>query len=254
MIRVVICGTGNVAGHLFDAFIQSDDVDIVQVAGRNPEALQRFATHAATTTELSSLAPADIYILAISDDAIEESAALLEGSEGLMVHTSGSIPMTILPQKSRRGVFYPLQTFSRDLKVDFSAIPVCVEAENEKDYSLLETLAGTISEKVVRISSQQRAVLHTAAVFVNNFTNHLYYIGQSICEERGVNFELLHALIGETARKIGQLEPLEAQTGPARRGDKSTMDLQLKMLETETQKDIYKTISKSIENTYGKKL
>ena len=254
MLDVVICGTGNLAVHLFKALKNGPEVKVVQVVGRNTRALEYFVGQAETVTDLDKLARADIYILAISDNAIEEYAGRLEAAGGLLVHTSGSMPISSLPENGRRGVFYPLQTFSKELEVDFRKIPICLEAEEEEDYGLLNILASAISDKVVRIDSQQRAVLHTAAVFVNNFTNHLYHIGHSLCDEKGVDFELLHELIRETASKVEHLSPLDAQTGPARRGDTITMEKQLNMLETETFSDVYKTISKSIEKTYGEKL
>ena len=132
-----------------------------------------------------------------------------------------------------------LQTFSKDKEIDFSEIPFCLEAENEKDYNLLKTLALSIGQKVYSISSKQRKTIHVAAVFVNNFTNHLYKIGNDICKQNNVPFEILLPLIKETSLKIEQLEPKNAQTGPAIRKDKKTINNHLNLL-NDDQQEIYK--------------
>ena len=132
-------------------------------------------------------------------------------------------------------------------------IPLCLEAENITDYLVLETVAKSISDAVYSISSEQRKALHVAAVFVNNFTNHLYQIGQEICEEHNVSFDILKPLIAETANKINTLSPIDAQTGPAKRNDITTIKSHLSYLSDENQKNIYALLTKSIQNN-GKKL
>ena len=252
MIRVVLCGTGNVAHHLFSAFRASGQVDVVQVAGRDKSKLGFFGKHTQTTTDFGHLEKAEVYILAVSDDTIESLSRQI--GQGLMVHTSGSTSIHKIPKSIRRGVFYPLQTFSTAIEVDFDEIPVCLEAEHEEDYHLLERLANSISNRTVRLDSPKRFILHTAAVFVNNFSNHLWYLGQELCEEKGLPSDLLKPLILETARKLEYLTPFEAQTGPARRKDVSTIQKQLDALDNVSQKAIYKEITKSIQETYAKEL
>ncbi len=252
MTRLVICGTGNVARQLFDAFQTSADVKVVQVAGRNREALAYFDKYTDTSDHFNNLRKADVYLLAVSDSAIATVAHHLK--EGLVAHCSGSTSIDHLPESGRRGVFYPLQTFSQELKVDFENIPICLEAENEVDYKVLEDLALCISGKTYRVSSEQRLGLHLAAVFVNNFTNHLFHVGQTICEQKGLSFEILLPLIEETLRKINHMTPLEAQTGPARRNDIHTEQIQLEQIENKSYQAIYKTISNSIQETYAKEL
>ena len=144
-----------------------------------------------------------------------------------------------------------LQTFSKEKKVDFSKVPFCLEAENLKDYFLLEKLAKLIGKKIYQISSKQRNAIHVSAVFVNNFTNHLYKIGNDICTEHKVPFEILHPLIKETVTKIETLSPKNAQTGPATRNDKKTIKNHLDLLNKNQQK-IYTILTKSIQN--GNKL
>ena len=253
MISIVILGTGNVAKHLFDAFTVQNGVEITQVYGRSQNALSYF-NQINTTYDLSNIKGADIYLIAISDDAISEVSKFLVGKKGLIVHTSGSIPMNVLPNKHRRGIFYPLQTISANRKINFKEIPICIEAEKKEDYELLNELGSAISDKVIQIDSDQRKTLHLAAVFANNFTNHIYHIAQEICIQNDAPFELLLPLINETATKIQVLSPLDAQTGPARRNDKGTLKKQLAQLKNKRHKKIYSLLSKSIRKTYGKKL
>ena len=160
----------------------------------------------------------------------------------------------MLPNSARSGVFYPLQTFSKDREVDFENIPLCVEAKNLEDLVLLKKLAKAISKSVYEISSEQRKSLHLAAVFVNNFTNHLYHIGNEICRKNKLPFDILKPLILETASKVNTLPPIEAQTGPAKRNDEETIEKQLDQLQNREQREVYQILTNSIKASYGKKL
>jgi predicted short-subunit dehydrogenase-like oxidoreductase (DUF2520 family) len=253
MIRVVIIGSGNVAQHLIKAFAKSSIVEIVQAFSRNKENLENLIDSSKITTDLNALIDADLYIISVSDNAITEVSHQLNIKNKLVVHTSGSIAMTDLDNKNRKGVFYPLQTFSKSKEVNFNEIPICLEAENNEDYKLLETVAKSISEKIFNINSNQRKALHVSAVFVNNFVNHLYKIGSDICNENDIPFEILQPLILETVNKVSLLSPNEAQTGPAKRNDTQTINTHLQFLTDENQKEIYKILTKSIIDN-GKKL
>jgi predicted short-subunit dehydrogenase-like oxidoreductase (DUF2520 family) len=233
MISVLIVGSGNVAAHLYNAFLKADILNVLQISSR----------------DLETIPKADVTIIAVSDDSIAEVSSKIKNS--FVVHTSGSVTMSDLKNDKRKGVFYMLQTFSKDKNVDFSEVPFCLEAENNKDYELLETLAKSIGGNIYKINSDQRKTLHVAAVFVNNFTNHMYKIGNDICKKNNVPFEILQPLIKETSLKIAELSPEKAQTGPAVRKDKKTIKNHLNLLNTEQQK-IYKIITKSIQN--GNKL
>jgi predicted short-subunit dehydrogenase-like oxidoreductase (DUF2520 family) len=197
---------------------------------------------------------ADMYILAVKDNAIQAVSKELVIQDGLLVHTSGSIAMEALPESVRRGVFYPLQTISGVPPKNLENIPFCIEAENEEDYTLLEDLAKCITNSVQRISSEKRRQLHLAAVFANNFTNHMYFLASDICNEHELPFELLKPLIRETYEKIMLQDPLDAQTGPARRNDLKTLQEHVLLLKKSRYKNVYTTISESIQKTYGKKL
>ncbi len=251
MIKVALMGTGNVSRHLFDEFMEHKGIKVVQVLGRRNEALEYFKKRVKITVSDQFSEKADVYILAVSDDSISQVARSLGNLDGILAHTSGSAPISALPRTGRRGVFYPLQTFTKDFPVDFSKIPFCIEAENEKDTALLAKLASTLSDYVIEIDSDQRKGLHLAAMFTNNFVNHLYYIGQQICKEHHLPFEILLPLMQETTRKLEKLPPFDAQTGPARRRDATTIARHLDMLKDPNYKEIYIKLTDSIQKTYG---
>ena len=253
MIRLTIIGSGNVAQHLIQAFSKSTEVELVQVYSRQKEALSHLIPIEKITSNFGDLFTVDVTIIAVTDYAIAEISSQLPFENQLVVHTSGSFAMEALNDKNRKGVFYPLQTFSKSKEVDFRIIPICLEAQQDSDYQLLKSLAGVISEFVYNISSEQRKALHVAAVFVSNFTNYMYQIGAEICKENGLSFDILKPLIQETAHKILSLPPNEAQTGPAKRKDTQTINAQLNFLTNDNQKEIYKLLTKSIIDN-GKKL
>ncbi|MFY0483893.1 Rossmann-like and DUF2520 domain-containing protein [Flavobacterium sp. PLA-1-15] len=253
MIKVTLIGSGNVAQHLFSAFNKSTAVEIVQVFSRRKETVSNLIPFDKITDSFEDLAEADAYIIAVSDDAIAEVSAQLSFKNRLVVHTSGSASMENLNDDNRKGVFYPLQTFTKGKEVDFKSIPICIESQFSEDYNVLKRIADSISDKVFTINSGQRRALHVAAVFVNNFTNHLYKIGSDICQEHQVPFEILQPLIRETAAKILSLSPNEAQTGPAKRNDQTTIEAHLDFLSDENHKNIYKLLTQSIQDN-GTKL
>ncbi len=253
MTKIVILGTGNIAQHLFDAFEEHSNLEVVQVLGRNDPALEYFNKSTETDTNFGELADADIYIAAVSDDSIYAVCEQLKITNKLVVHCSGSMEMTAMPSHNRRGVFYPVQTFSKGRHVDFKDVPICIEAENDRDLAALNGLATTLSCHVYTVTSKQRGHVHLAAVFVNNFTNYLYGVGAEICRKNGLPFDILHSLIAETAAKIQEVSPIKAQTGPARRADKGTIAKHLALLQQKNYFEIYSLLSRSIEETYGDK-
>ena len=253
MIRVSIIGSGNVAQHLIVAFSKTTDIELVQVFARKDAAVAHLTSPDKIYTNFNDIIAADLFIIAITDDAITEVSAAIPFSNQLVVHTSGSVSMEAIDNKNRQGVFYPLQTFSKSKEVDFKTIPICIETKNEKDFQILEKVAKSISNSVYKINSEQRKALHIAAVFVCNFVNHLYQIGNDICIENDLPFDILKPLIQETANKILTLSPYQAQTGPAKRKDSQTINAHLSFLSDDNQKEIYKMLTKSIIDN-GKKL
>ncbi|WP_298904529.1 Rossmann-like and DUF2520 domain-containing protein [uncultured Psychroserpens sp.] len=252
MISVVILGAGNVAHHLYKAFSSSEKVTIKQWYNRSLSTIESFKNEVDITDDINNLVQADIYLIAVSDDAIGELSSQLPFENRFVVHTSGSVSAYDLDKKNRRGVFYPLQTFSKSATVDFSQVPICLETLMRKDYSQLKEVATAISSITKRVNSDQRAALHLAAVFVNNFTNQLYRVAHEITESQGAEFDLLKPLILETANKVQEHSPYKAQTGPAKRNDKKTIKRHLKLLDNDHHKELYKLLTSSIKNTHGR--
>ncbi len=249
--NVVLIGAGNLATQLALALFEKG-IQVKQIYSRTAEAAKTLAekVNAGFTNDLSQLfTDADLYVVAVKDSAIQEVLENLELNETqLIVHTAGSVPMNILDGFSNNyGVFYPLQTFSKTRKVDFSIIPICIEANHPSNLMRLEYLAEKLSSSVSQVNSDERKSLHLAAVFVNNFANHFYAIGAEILQDKKLDFDLLRPLIHETAEKIKTLHPLEAQTGPAKRNDQSIINAHIKMLNDKpTFQKLYSFVTESI--------
>lgn len=253
MIKIVLIGSGNVAQHLIKGFAKSKEIEIKQVFSRKKESLLNLIEQNKITDNYNDLIEADLYIISVSDDAIASVSSKLPFENRLVAHTSGSVTLDSLDKKNRKGIFYPLQTFTKGKTIDFSEIPFCLESENDSDLELLEKVAKTISKNIFKTDEKQRKALHISAVFVNNFVNELYRIGNEICEENKVSFEILKPLILETVNKVMTLSPKEAQTGPAKRNDTQTIESHLDFLSNENHATIYKILTQSIQNN-GKEL
>ena len=254
MVSVVIFGYGNVGQQLVRAFRDAGSVELVQVYNRKLVDDPRLIEDGLYTNDLSKIADADVYLITIPDDAIAGFSEELPFKGKLVVHTSGSVPMKALSEQNRRGVFYPLQTFTKGRPVDFSEIPICIEAEKDKDLKKLESLGKAISDKVQVIDSKQREQLHLAAVVVNNFVNHLFFMAEELLADKGLEFDLLKPLIRESVDKLEVLSVSDAQTGPARRNDLKTIKNHLNLLQHKEHRKLYKLLTKAIQRTYGEKL
>lgn len=254
MISVVLIGTGNVSTKLQQVFSQSEEVHLSGVHGRK----KRTGTILPSGLEIQEISQidknADIIMIATADDAIAYVKMELGNPNALVVHTAGSVPLEALAPIKRRGVFYPLQTLSADLEVDFTALPLCLECSQEKDRKLLQQLAESISTSVHWISSSERERLHLAAVFTNNFVNHMILQAEKICEEYDLPKELLHPLLDETVVKAKKQGAYKAQTGPAVRGDLSVIAKHIELLQDAARQKLYKTITASIQNEYESQL
>lgn len=253
MISVVLLGAGNVATHLYKAFKKADDITIKQWYNRSYASISSYSNEVETIDQLSELKPADIYILAVSDDSISKLSKDLPFENRLIAHTSGSVAIRDMDMKNRRAVFYPLQTFSKDVELDFSEIPICIESNEKQNIKLLKDLAKAINCKVHRIDTEQRQTLHLSAVYINNFVNQLYRIAHEISDTKNIDFDILKPLIMETARKVQHVSPYLAQTGPAKRNDKKTIKRHLKQIEDDNHKAIYELLTKSIKKTHGQR-
>ena len=255
--NAVIIGAGNLATQLALA-LNEKGIPVNQVYSRKIKSASELAekVNASFTGDLSQLIPeADLYVIAVKDSAIPEVLENLRLNETrLIVHTAGSVPMNVIDGFSLNyGVFYPLQTFSKSRKIDFSNIPICIEANHPANLMKLQELAEKLSDNVHQINSGERKTLHLAAVFTNNFVNHLYAIGADILHDKKLSFDLLKPLIHETASKIETLQPAEAQTGPARRNDQRIIRAHLKMLQDKPEyQKIYSFVTESIFQVYQK--
>lgn len=236
--KIVMVGAGNVAWHLAPV-LEATGCAVTQVYSRRKkkaEELTRRLYQATVQTHLDfSDSPAELFILAVSDDAIAEVVRQIQlPTEAVVVHTSGGQSLEVLADAptERIGVLYPLQTFSKPRSVNFRNIPICLEANDSEVLHQLTRLAKSISQKVKMISSEERALLHVAAVFANNFTNHMLQIAEQLLQDHQLDFTMLHPLIEETVAKALEIGPAQSQTGPARRHDEKTINHHLKYLRT----------------------
>ena len=193
----------------------------------------------------------DLILISVPDAEIGEAFEGLQKSEGIVAHTSGFGSIEVLSSAKHFGVFYPLQTFTKNKEIDLSDVPFCIEGNNQETETQLKELAGKLSKNIQCINSEDRRYLHLAAVMVNNFTNHIYHIAGDILKEKGINFDLLLPLIRETANKIKTLDPDQAQTGPAKRNDTSTILEHEKMLSNLPEyREVYRLMSAQIKKKY----
>mgnify|MGYP001458403210 CR=1 FL=1 len=247
---IVILGAGNVATHLSIALYKSG-FKIKCVYSKSIENAKKLAQkiEAHYTNEINHLpVEADLYIIAVKDEIIEQIIAHLDLKYGIIVHTAGSISIDIFKNRFENyGVFYPLQTFTKNRELDFSDIPLCIEANSKILENKLFTLAKSLTKTVVYVDSENRKKLHLAAVFACNFSNHMYAIAAEIIKNSDLPFELLIPLINETAKKAIDCNPVNAQTGPAVRNDKNVIQNHMEMLKEFPEfEKIYRFVSDSI--------
>jgi predicted short-subunit dehydrogenase-like oxidoreductase (DUF2520 family) len=249
---IIFVGAGNLATCLAKAFYRNG-YRIMQIYSRTELSARTLAKAVAAdyTVNLHELsANASLYIVSLTDSAFMKLLPeIIAGRErALWVHTAGSIPMSVWENRTQRyGVLYPLQTFSKHREIDFRHIPFFIEAADRKDTDYLKSLAAVLSNKVYEADSEQRKHLHLAAVFACNFVNHLYTLSADLLEKQCFSFEVLLPLIDETARKVHELSPKHAQTGPAVRYDKEIMGKHLNMLaEMPEMQEIYRLLSENI--------
>lgn len=250
-MRVAIIGAGNVASHLVLA-LRKANIDVPAIWARStakatPLAEQTGVKLAQSISELISLNP-DIILIAIKDDAIAEIADKLIDYKGLVAHSSGAVALNALATCKNYGVFYPLQTFSKNRIINFAEVPICLEANNATNLGILTQLAQALGCRSYQITSEKRSFLHLAAVFACNFPNYLYGIAEELLRKEQISFELLRPLILETANKVMDALPKAVQTGPAIRADQETMQKHEQMLLTDQEKlKIYQLLSKGIQ-------
>lgn len=260
---IVVIGSGNLAESLACALgaqqgTATEDVRLVQIFARNPQRGPEVARLAGTawTDDPQRLATADLYLIAVSDRAVEKVAASLPiPEEAAVAHTAGSVPMEAIPARfSRRAVFYPLQTFTAGRHVDFSDIPIFLETSTPELRTELERFARRLTRTVQYADSAQRAYIHLAGVFACNFANAMYAAGERILNKAGLSYPLIMPLIAETAAKACEAAtPRSVQTGPAVRNDLATQARHEALLADDPQlQTLYRSISKQIWETSKK--
>lgn len=256
MHKVAFVGSGNLAWHLAPA-LDNAGYPVREVYSKNPKhaaALvgRLYEAHINLSLDFSS-STSKIFILSVSDDALEEVAQkIILPDDAIVVHTSGSRPLSILDDSGSQnmGVFYPLQTFSKAKKVDFKVTPIFVESETPEVEKLLMKMGKSISATVKRINSEERKALHVSAVFASNFTNHMLTIAKALAGQNDLDFNWLKPLIVETLNKSLEIGPERAQTGPAVRGDYDLLERHMEFLsENPEWAEIYKVISQHIIDT-----
>lgn len=251
-MEIVIIGTGNTATVL-GRKLKAAGHHIVQVYGRDTSSASKLAYELDTeSTNYWNVVSrdADLYILAVSDIAVEEILQELHLPDRTIVHTAASVSKDILKDSSNHfGVFYPLQSLRKELGY-LPDIPIIIDASDPSTLKQLEELAYSISDHVMEAGDEERMKLHLAAIFCNNFVNHLYALAESYCKSEGLQFQLLLPLIRETAERVQQTSPAASQTGPAARNDVTTIEKHITLLKEypELQK-IYKVLTESIRAT-----
>ncbi|MBD5201859.1 MAG: DUF2520 domain-containing protein [Bacteroides sp.] len=255
--QVVVIGSGNVASALAVAIENSGAGSVIQIYSRNIDHARALASRlecAATTDSTEDIsADADIYLVSLADDAVTETLTKIRPNDALWLHTSGSLDMDVLSGMSDRyGVFYPLQTFSRNRKVDLSAVTLFTEGSSPAVEDEIARFGEKIFRNIIHADSVTRSRMHVAAVFACNFSNYMWSIAYDLLSEDGIPFDVLGPLLRETLDKALSMPPREGQTGPARRADQRIIEAHASSLPPK-EEEIYRLLSKNIiEDFYGK--
>jgi len=247
--KISIIGSGNVAWHLTKRlFACGYSINAVFSPNLNNAKLLAEQVEAKAVDKLAMIPTSDLYLFSVKDNAYQAVITSFPKISAICVHTSGSLEMNILAKLSDNyGVLYPFQTFSKEKTVDFENVPLCIEASNSYVENTLTKMAAKLSPTVHLLSSKQREYLHLAGVFACNFTNAMYAIAQQILQQNNMDFNLVLPLINETAEKIKNIYPIDAQTGPAIRNDENIINKHLKMIKNNDWKELYQLISKIIQ-------
>ena len=251
---IVLIGAGRVATNLADTLVKAHH-HIIYVMSRTVVSAHSLAEklHCPASTDVNELPDdADLYLVAVTDGAVQDIVRELgkRVKSGIVAHTAGSIPLEVFKDSGLKnyGVFYPMQTFSKERSADFHRVSCFIEANNADTTGKLKELGESIGSKVYELSSEERRYLHLAAVFACNFSNHCYTMAEQILKPHGIPFEVLLPLIDETVRKIHVLSPETAQTGPAVRNDVKVMNAQKELLAAlPDRQKIYELMSQDIQ-------
>ena len=246
MKNIVLIGSGNLATQLSLSLV-NNGYNIIQVWSQHLKNANKLANklNCNATDSLKNLVKADLYIIAVKDDKIKSIVNTIAVDD--IVHTSGGTDIDIFENRFNNfGVFYPLQTFNKEIDINFDNIPICIEANNKEFVSKLNKLAESLSKSITVLNSKQRKKLHVAAVFACNFSNHMYTNAYNLLKEDNIDFKLLIPLINQTILKLNDNKPEDVQTGPAKRKDVKLIKHQLEIISNKKTKDLYQFITNSI--------
>jgi predicted short-subunit dehydrogenase-like oxidoreductase (DUF2520 family) len=257
-MKLVLIGAGNVATYLGKAFKKAGH-DVLQIYSRSESSTKGLAKKLSCpfTTDIKKINPkAEFYIIAVSDNSIPDvvrSFNLPLNINPIVLHTSGSVSIKVFGKKFKHcGVLYPLYPFTKAKSVSFKKVPLIIESSDEVTKRKLRQVCSTLSKNVIEMSSTQRKSIQLAAVFANNFTNHLLVLAEKYLAEKKISFDILRPLILESAKRIQHNSPSLMQTGPAKRGDTEILDEHIQLLKDNPKlQQIYKLLSESIEKESG---
>tara|TARA_B100001094_G_scaffold204536_1_gene198445 strand:+ start:726 stop:1487 length:762 start_codon:yes stop_codon:yes gene_type:complete len=252
-MKVTLIGSGNVSWHLSD-ILQKNGHEIVEVWSRSERNARLLSSklNCNIISSLNDLENTDLIIMSVKDDVIVEVLNKIKESNAPIVHTSGSVGSDVFKNRENFGVFYPIQSFNKNIVANFNETPICIEANNSELEEKLIILAKSISKSVHLLNSKQREQLHIAAVFSSNFTNHMMTISEEILNSNKMSFDLLKPLIKNTFEKIKNNHPKDVQTGPAIRKDYLIIEKHIELLKKHDDlKAIYSTISNHINNNFN---
>lgn len=254
--EVVLVGTGNVSWHLAKSLTKAG-VHVTEIIGRNAEKAKEIADTINTgfTTDFASAQNIDgVYLLAVNDASITEVAKQIYKPRRILVHCAGGVNINnIIFDNNKAGVFYPILSFNKNIEIDISSAVICVDSNDSELTNALFQLGKKLSEHVYKVDDKQRLILNLAAVWANNFTNHMYVIAEEILQKHKMSLEMIMPLIEMSVQKIKRNSPFNTQTGPAKRGEEVVLQKHLELLKEEPEyASIYKLLSHSIKNKYLK--
>ena len=250
MQKITLIGTGNVATNL-SLELQKKGYEIVEIWSKTEESSIILANklNCNIISNLEELSETDLIIVSVKDKYIKEIISKISDKKTNIVHTSGSVNLSVFTENKNHAVFYPLQSFNKNIDVNFSDLPICIESNNKKLEGKLMEIANSISQSVHLINSEQREKLHIAAVFACNFTNHMLSISNKIMDDNSMDFNILKPLIEHTIKKAIQNTPKKMQTGPAIRKEYNIIERHLNILEeNDDLQIIYSKITNHIIN------
>ena len=228
-LHIAIVGKGNLGTHLFNGLI---DAHAPYFVGR----------------DLQLHSPTDVVLVCVPDDQTASVCQSLP-QDALVAHTAGALP---LQNDARRGVFYPLYSFTKEASLNWGEVPILLEARTKEDETLLREIALCLTKNVFHVPYEKREKLHAAAVMVNNFTNHLYTLAYEHAAEHDLPVEILHAIMRQGPDKAIKLGPKKSQTGPAVRYDAPTFAKHLDSIKDPEVQQLYRLLSGSIQKHHPK--